>query len=155
MDDNQNLELDQYLFFWVGQISAFFSRGVTKALRPYGVNLTTWRVLALLEQRGVMTISEVHDYSGIERSTVSRTVDEMEKQGLIVRLAREEDKRMTDMRITPAGSELYAKILPAVSRWNQRNLHDLSTEEIQMAIRVLKKVRANFSADQQFTVDAM
>lgn len=142
--DKTSFDLEQYLFFWVGQIDALYSRSVTKTLKPLGVNLTTWRALALLERMGVMTVSQLAELSAIERSSLSRTVDVMEQRGLITRVGRKNDKRMLDVQITQAGSELYYKILPHVMQRNQIVLHDADPEELRIAIEVLKKIRANF-----------
>lgn len=141
---NDQFDLDKYLFFWIGQIDGLYARGVTRALRSLRVNLTTWRTLAVLETVGSMTITELSEFTAIERSTLSRATETMEQRGLVKRFAHASDKRMHDLEITPEGSELLAKIIPVIQGWSARVTHDVDAKDLAITIKTLKKVRANF-----------
>ncbi|SIO72398.1 DNA-binding transcriptional regulator, MarR family [Burkholderia sp. GAS332] len=141
----RGFDLDSYLFFWIGQIDRLYARSVTKALKPFDVNLTCWRILALLHRMGSLTTTELSDMSAIERSALGRTVDTMQASGLIRKVGRSDDQRMQDVEILEAGTRLYLEILPIVKRINDHAIWNVSAADLDRCISILKDVRSNLS----------
>jgi DNA-binding MarR family transcriptional regulator len=71
----------------------------------HDLSLTQIRVLAILQdRRGKM--SELADYLGLDKSTVSGLVDRAEKRGLLQRAPNPDDGRAIDVFLTAEGSRL-------------------------------------------------
>lgn len=68
------------------------------------LSLTQLRVLAILRDRR-LRMTELADYLGLERSTLSGLVDRAERRGLIQRVPSRSDRRSIDVLLTPQGSE--------------------------------------------------
>ena len=67
-------------------------------------------VIQTLEKQGVqMKISDISDRLNLPRPGVTRTVKEMEKKGLLEKLASPEDGRVTYISMTVKGKELSQK----------------------------------------------
>ena len=71
----------------------------------HDLSLTQLRVLAILrDRRGRM--SELADYLGLDKSTISGLVDRAEKRGLLQRAPNPADGRATDVFLTAEGMQL-------------------------------------------------
>lgn len=110
---------EQHLFYWFTQVISRRDRHLTLALRPYGVRVPEWRVLGLLYSRRGLSMSEVADAAAIDPTTLSRTVAQLVRGGLLVRLSPVGDKRVTRLALTSAGTRLVERILPIVFRLNE------------------------------------
>lgn len=110
---------EQHLFYWLTQVISRRDRHLTLALRPHGVRVPEWRVLGLLYSRRGLSMSEVADAAAIDPTTLSRTVAELVRGGLLVRLSPVGDKRVTRLALTAQGTRLVERILPIVFRLNE------------------------------------
>jgi DNA-binding MarR family transcriptional regulator len=71
----------------------------------HDLSLTQVRVLAILRDRRV-TMSELADYLGLDKSTISTLVDRAAKRELLQRTPNPLDRRSVDVALTPAGRQL-------------------------------------------------
>jgi len=71
----------------------------------HDVSLTQLRVLAILRDRRVK-MSELTNFLGLDKSTVSGLVDRAEKRGLLQRAPNPADGRATDVFLTAEGMQL-------------------------------------------------
>jgi DNA-binding MarR family transcriptional regulator len=83
-----------------------------------GLSLTQLRVLAILRDRRLQ-MTELADYLGLDKSTMTGLVDRAERRGLLARVRNPVDGRAVDVGISPAGSELakrlYARVMRSLS----------------------------------------
>jgi len=80
---------------------------VTRVAAEHDLSLTSVRMLGILRDR-TLTMAQLADYLGLERSTVSGLVDRAEKRGLVERRASAADGRSTELVITTTGQGLAA-----------------------------------------------
>src|ERR1700723_1702914 len=78
---------------------------LTRIAAEHDLSLTQLRVLAILRDRRVK-MTELADYLGLDKSTVSGLVDRAEKRGLLQRVPNPVDGRAVAVLITAAGAEL-------------------------------------------------
>jgi len=82
---------------------------LNKVGAEHDLSLTQLRVLGILRDRR-LRITELADYLGLEKSTMTGLVDRAEKRGLLARAANAADRRAVDVFITPAGEELAGPV---------------------------------------------
>ncbi len=99
------------------------------------LSLSLIRVLGILwDRRPRMT--ELADYLGLEKQTMSGLIARAEKRGLVARAPNEEDRRATDVFLTTEGMRVvnelrgqgHQALLPVIERLSaadQRHLTDL------------------------------
>jgi len=75
-------------------------------LRPTGIRITQWPILAALRETGALTVSELADLLGTDPSTVSRSVQPLVREGL-VDLTEDGDARRRYARLTARGVTTY------------------------------------------------
>ncbi len=86
--------------------SAFGTMAVlTRVAAAHDLSLTQLRVLGILRDRRVR-MTELADYLGLEKSTMTGLVARAEKRGLLQRVPNADDRRSVDVLLTAAGREL-------------------------------------------------
>ena len=78
---------------------------VTRVGAEHGLSLTLVRMLGILRDR-TLTMADLADYLGLERSTVSGLVDRAERRGLVARRASALDGRSIELRLSESGQAL-------------------------------------------------
>jgi len=69
-------------------------------------------VLAHLAQSDAVSVREIHERVDMDKSKVSRAAARLEAQGMIEKRENLGDRRLLDMRLTPKGRDLIARIMP-------------------------------------------
>jgi DNA-binding MarR family transcriptional regulator len=87
------------------QVSFEVSAIVTRIGAEHDLSLTLIRMLGILRDRTI-TMAELADYLGLERSTVTGLVDRAERRGLVSRTASASDGRRVELRLSPHGQGL-------------------------------------------------
>lgn len=78
---------------------------LSRVAAEHDLSLTQLRVLAILRDRRVR-MSELADYLGLDKSTISGLVDRAEKRGLLQRAPSPADGRATDVFLSAEGRQL-------------------------------------------------
>ena len=94
----------------VKKASRLLIKKANEFLKPYGItDAYTYFLMALYQQDG-LTQAEMHKQIGIEQPTAVRTLDRMERDGLIIRIPSEVDRRAIQIKLTEKGRS-YQKII--------------------------------------------
>ena len=94
--------------------SRALSRAYTAAIHHSGLEITQFAILQLMETLGPMTQTELGDRLAAGKTTVSRNIALMEREGLVASEPGR-DKRTKLVRPTPTGRRRLHAALPA---WN-------------------------------------
>jgi DNA-binding MarR family transcriptional regulator len=81
----------------------------------HDLSLTQLRVLAILRDRRVK-MSELTNFLGLDKSTVSGLVDRAEKRGLLQRAPNPHDGRGVDVFLAPSGMQLAERGVAQVAQ---------------------------------------
>lgn len=91
-----------------------------KALEPSGLRITQFSVLRTLARHGPMPVTRLAAKVALERSTMGRNLDLLERRGLVTLDVGDTDQRERIVNLTPAGEVAIQDALP---RW--REIQDL------------------------------
>ncbi|MFQ5535315.1 MAG: MarR family winged helix-turn-helix transcriptional regulator [Sphingomonadales bacterium] len=105
--------------------------------------MARWRVLAVLHARDRRSIGELAAYTVMDQSTLSRVIDQMERDGLVERRQGRLDSRVVEVHILEAGNKAFDTILPKAMREMDFALKNFSEEERQALFRLLHKILDN------------
>lgn len=115
------------------------TRRYDRILRGTGVNATQLSLMAAIWHLPGRTVSELAEFRGFERTTLTRNLDRLEQLGLVAsRPAARGNGRLCE--VTPEGEALMVSLLP---RWRQAQaeMRDLlSAEGFDGSIKVLKRL---------------
>lgn len=108
-----------------------------QALRPHDLGATQWYVLYQLASHGPTMQRELVRQLQVERATLSLVVASLVRKELVEQVADAADKRQKLLRLTAAGTALWAE-LPDLGFIHQAAFGDIPDPDIATAIRVLR-----------------
>jgi DNA-binding MarR family transcriptional regulator len=139
-------DLESHSFFWMTQVMACRDRQLAQELRGEGLRVPEWRALASLHAKKSLSMSELSDLASIDRSTLTRTMDRMQKSGWVTRLSDSDDMRVTRLALTASGQRLFARVWPIVERLNIAACAGLPESALGMLRWTLEHMRQNLDA---------
>jgi DNA-binding MarR family transcriptional regulator len=89
------------------------TRSFDRELRPYGLRATQFTVLVMLSLRGAMTIGELAEALGAERTTLTRNLALIEGAAWVKIRPAEDDARSRVVTVTDKGRAVVARAFPA------------------------------------------
>jgi DNA-binding MarR family transcriptional regulator len=135
--------LQQFAPYLINSVSLSWITHLSAELKAHDMTTTKMRALAVLSISSPLTINELSLYALTEQSTMSRTLDALEEQGLIIRKPRPEDLRVRDVDITQAGRDAFAKVWPPMYDLLLKMLDGVDTEEYKAFTATLHKMIVN------------
>ncbi|MEN0130858.1 MAG: MarR family transcriptional regulator [Brevundimonas sp.] len=112
----------------LAQVSFAFTAELSKVGSRSDLSLTQLRALAILHDRR-LRMSELADYLGLEKSTMSGLIDRAEKRGLVQRAPGDGDRRAVDVFLTPEGTALADRLRGEVRAWFRGLTQGLSASD--------------------------
>ena len=122
------LKLDQYWPYLVTVLADRIARRTAALVKPEGLNLSQWRVLAAIAEVPGRTSVEVVTVTPMDKGIVSRATKALLELGLVRRQASQVDGRISHLHLTPSGHEMYHRLMPQVSEVIQLASTSLSEE---------------------------
>ena len=114
-----------------------------RCLKLHAMSTTMMRALAVLSISSPVTINELSAYAVTEQSTMSRTLDILEAQGLVRRQRRPEDMRIRDVSITEEGRAAFERVWPMMHARFQTLFDGVEEEEYRAFTATLLKILRN------------
>ena len=99
--------------------------------REHGTPLSHVQVLAMLNDVGTMSVSEISRRLGIAKPNITPLVDRLFESGYVDRQHDENDRRVVNIVLLEAGKEKLASIRSTISRQIQMQVDGLSTSEFR------------------------
>jgi DNA-binding MarR family transcriptional regulator len=112
---------------------------LNRTAAEHDLSLTQLRVLAILRDRRVK-MSELADYLGLDKSTVSGLVDRAEKRGLLRRAPNPLDGRGVDVLLTTGGAELAERGAAEIAQSLSPMTSALTTAETRRLTALLERM---------------
>lgn len=139
------------LFFLV---ATTFDRFTGQMRRAIGINAHERVAIAVLWERGPMTMSELGGWIPLSRAAVTTLVDRLEADGLLERCADPDDRRRTLVRAT---AHAQHRMFPVVEQWSDdlRQLVVESADDWAAIERFLGRFRemTNSHAERLFALE--
>ena len=126
----------------VSLAARLFSRALQERLGRYGVSVAQWSMLLLLWEEEGLTQKELSRRQQVEEPTAARTLQRMERDGLIRRVRDRDDSRRRRVVLTERGRELCAELVPAALEVDALATHGLSDDEKRRLVSLLGYVVA-------------
>jgi MarR family transcriptional regulator, organic hydroperoxide resistance regulator len=140
--------LQNFVPYLLYRITNQLNQRLRSRLRKEGINISRWRVLAVLRAHGGLTMGRIVDLTVMEQPSVSRIVSQLEQEGLVRRKVARKDSRFVNVKLTPAGEKAFQSIYPTADRHQERALHGFSSREVDMLIEYLRRIQANIEAEE-------
>lgn len=112
-----------------------------QALGYNATMVTAFTLLSIDPKEGSLSMS-LGPKMGIEPTSLSRTLNKLEKEGLIVREGSKEDRRVVIIRLTKKGLEMRDISKKHVLDFQQKINSTLTANEIKILTKALHKIQS-------------
>jgi DNA-binding MarR family transcriptional regulator len=137
------LGLNHFAPYLLNRVAAGWNADMSEELKRFDVTTLKMRVLAILSVSSGLAINELSVFAVTEQSTMSRTLDAMEEQGLIRRRPRADDARVRETSLTDKGAAAFAAIWPMMYGRFREMFDGISEDEYQAFTATLHRIIEN------------
>jgi DNA-binding MarR family transcriptional regulator len=136
---------DDFLPHLIARLTYQLNGDLIEKLRREGINVTRWRILAVLAMGDGITINEIVDRAMMQQSALSRALMNMEKEEYIRRVPRRDDARYVEVFLTDKGRALFTSLNVVVRRRQKRLLKGFSRQEVAAAFALIRRLSRNMT----------
>ena len=147
-DDVPALDADQLdAYFALMEAVSLLQHQVEQQLRAEGgISYVQFQLLARLNARGQLTMTELADGVVYSRSGLTYQAGLLEKAGLITRSPSPDDERATLVTITDSGRALLGRVMPGHIQVTRLLLDPLSDQDLDHLGDIMTRVRDHMRA---------
>ncbi|MEJ8566287.1 MarR family winged helix-turn-helix transcriptional regulator [Elongatibacter sediminis] len=158
MAETKNRELPRHLdpakadfdlfsspFYLIAHADFKFHEDLDKAIAKYGLDRATYRLLTVLMRRSPISIKDLSTLALLKRSTASRALERMRREGWVEHSLNKTDNRITDVYLTHSGRELSERVMQLGSRQLKRAVEGLEEKDMMRLVILLQTLVRNLS----------
>lgn len=143
----EQFDFDIQLIFAIlnGKVSAAINRKLSRNFRLNGLEITPeqWTVLLFLWEKDGVSQQELCNATFKDKPSMTRLINNMERQHLVVRISNKKDKRTNLVHLTKTGKELKDKTRRITNKTLREALDGVTLEELSISQEVLRKIFVN------------
>ncbi|MEP3276670.1 MAG: MarR family winged helix-turn-helix transcriptional regulator [Stappiaceae bacterium] len=142
-DELKITQLTAFAPYLMNRIVHRYNQTAQAAMSERGLTTPKMRVLAALASQGDLTVNELTIFAVAEQSTMSRTLDQMEKADLVTRRTSDRDSRVRQVSITTKGLSVYQSIWPDMLDAESAMLEGLDDKTRAAFVKTLNQILRN------------
>lgn len=128
-----------------GKVSAAINRKLYRNFRHAGLEISPeqWTVLLFLWEKDGVTQQELCNATFKDKPSMTRLIDNMERQHLVVRISDKNDRRTNLIHLTKTGKEIEEQARRVSTQTLKEALQGVTLEELEVSQEVLRKIFNN------------
>lgn len=143
----EQFKFDIQLIFAIlnGKVSTAINRKLHRNFRQNEIEISPeqWTILLSLWEKDGITQQDLCNATFKDKPSMTRLIDNMERQHLVVRISDKRDRRTNLIHLTKTGRELEGKAFVIANQTLKEALHNVSMEDLKIAQEVLRKIFTN------------
>jgi DNA-binding MarR family transcriptional regulator len=104
----------------------------------HGVTLSQCHAMDLLAKKGKLTMNELSRQMGLAKSTMTRIVNTMVREGWIEQVKDPSDRRLVNVQLTQKGKRMAERLGVSSQEYVQRILRHIPSEKIPQVLDSLQ-----------------
>ena len=134
---------------WLGKTVKMVDYFLQEAFQNAGLDLTKEQMIVLkkLHEKDGLNQNELASLTYRDKSSLARLLSKMESKKYVYRKQGITDKRNKEVFLTNEGRDIFRKTRPVIKAIMDVMEQNVSKEEKQQIIHILKKVQSNFTAN--------
>lgn len=138
--DNKSGFADDYLPALLAQAHQLISSEFHRVAEARGIAVAEWRTLSTLANGQALSLGSLAQRTVIKQPTLTRMIDRMETRGFVERIGHAVDRRITLVKILPAGKTAVAELMLLAREHEQRVLLPFGIESASALKQILKSL---------------
>lgn len=143
----EQFNFDIQLIFAIlnGKVSAAINRKLYRNFRQNDLEISPeqWTILIFLWEKDGVTQQELCNATFKDKPSMTRLIDNMERQHLVVRISDKKDRRTNLIHLTKTGKEIEEKTRRIANQTLREALEGVTIEELEVSQKVLRKIFMN------------
>ena len=115
----------------------------TQKIKEFDISPEQWSLVFRVVESNGLTQKELSDSTYKDQANITRSIDRLERKGLLKRVSNQMDRRIINIYPTEKAINLVEKIIPISSRFNNYLTENFTEEEKNQLIKLLNKVYEN------------
>lgn len=141
------IDLRTSLGYLLKEAASALRVAMEEALRPLDMTITRYSCLELLAQRPGLSNSDLARGAFVTRQSMNVLLQQLEREGLVVRAAEAPVGKALPTDLTPSGHERLASATAAVRAVEKRMLSGMSAHDQDVAFRMLRGMVESLRSD--------
>jgi DNA-binding MarR family transcriptional regulator len=145
LPNSKQFRRGELYFVITGVANTALARRLQKYFREAGLDITVeqWSVLVHLWKEDGVNQQELCNKTFRDKPSITRLVDNLEKLGLVKRVAGKDDRRINYIFLTDEARNLRDKTMELANATLMEGLNGVSDEDVEVVRRVLSQVYEN------------
>ncbi|MEZ5005953.1 MAG: MarR family transcriptional regulator [Bacteroides graminisolvens] len=145
MTEQFNFDINLIFAILNGKVSAAINRKLYRNFRLNGLEMTPeqWTVMIYLWEKDGVSQQELCNATFKDKPSMTRLIDNMERQHLVVRISDKKDRRNNLIHLTKTGKDVEPQARIVVSKTLKEALQGIEVKDLQISQDVLKKIFLN------------
>ncbi len=141
------MNLEEVFVYLIERTERQMKRYANEALKREGIDISSeqWAILKRISEQATLNQRELAALTFKDPASVTRSLDILEKNGLVLRMPVENDRRAYNIVLTEAGEALVRKVIPVAEAVRAHGLRGVSEEELRAFKATLNKIYENYS----------
>ncbi len=145
----RSVDVPEYFFYLLFQAQRRRDLTFDMALAEGGLNINRWRALSVIRRIHGCTMKDLAGFTAIDRTTLTRAVDQMVEQGLVLRATPPGDRRKVVLTLTDEGEAFFQAALSVLNDFNRVALEGVPEDRQLVVLDVLGRILRNLCATEE------
>ena len=127
-------------------ISQIYRKGnsfINKEISRFGIGSGQIMFLVQLYKNDGISQEKLSENLNIDKGTTCRAIKKLEEEGFLIRIRDKNDKRAYKLYLTEKSKDMELNIKSIIYEWEKNISKDLSKEEVEVLLTLLKKICIN------------
>ena len=144
---DSEISIEHKLFRLIKELGITIRLFQQEAIFCEGITFTQFSILDFVAESGTLRLSDLHGLLSVEKSTTTRLVDPIVKQGLLERISSEEDPRAIILKITKKGKDIHKKVWSCISEFMDGIMNEFpkgKADDVINTVRIFTRACNNY-----------
>ena len=141
--NEKSYSLQSSMGYWVTRLARAIEADFEARLKDDNMTRASFAVLSAIEHHDVTTPATLANFIGIDRAAITRHLDRLEDQGLIIRHRSASDRRSVNLGLSPEGERLVPKLATKSKATNAKFAACLTESESDTMQALIQRMLAN------------
>ncbi len=151
MTDNKDnaLVLENFLPYRLSYLTNIISHQLAQLYTTqFDITPHEWKILAILNRYPNISAADAGERTAMDKVAVSRAVKGLSEKSLLHKIFSREDKRRSVLNLTGQGTDLFHKIAPLVTDYENALLAILTKQEQEQLSQLLDKLTHHVTTEK-------
>ena len=126
--------------YWVTLLGGVVFKSFAGALAPFGISAVQYLILYMCSQQKLKTVAAITSLVPHDASTISRSVEYLRSEGLLVTYRSKPDRRVLQLALTEEGRSLMAELMEAARAVEEKITQGVTDVEKRDAVQTMRKM---------------